>query len=238
MNPKDFFEIDELTKHLFSLGWAERNGGNISIRLDNSEYQKLISCLSIKTSLSTYDFDYSMIKETIYLLITVSGSRFRNLHKNVLDNIGILVIDPSERNISWFSVSQQNLPSSEWLSHLNMHAYLKTTAIDKKCILHTHPTELIALSHKFYDKAESELNQILWSMMPEVKIFVPQGLGLVPLLEAGSEELAQATTLKLIDYSVILWAKHGCLALGNTLWETFEYIDILNKAAKIYLLAY
>ena len=36
------------------------------------------------------------------------------------------------------------------------------------------------------------------------------------------------------DYDVVMWTKHGALAIGTDLIEAFDQIDVLSKSAKIY----
>jgi len=238
MSNHDMFNIGEVTSLLFKIGWAERNGGNISILLDDREFNNIISFFPEKKALNPDILNLSNYTQSFNLLITVSGSRFRNIRHDITSNTGIIKVDPFNNEITWYSSDPNLNPSSEWLSHLSMHSCLLKNNIDKKCIMHSHPTHLIALSHKLIHLSESELNDILWDMMPEVKFFIPKGIGLVPFIESGSPLLAEYTHKKIVDHDVILWSKHGCLALGDTLWEAFESLDIINKAAKIYLLAY
>ncbi len=66
------------------------------------------------------------------------------------------------------------------------------------------------------------------------KIIIRKGVGLVPYCVPGSEELAQTTIKALEKHDVVLWEKHGCLAIGTDMLETFDRVDILNKAARIF----
>ena len=38
-------------------------------------------------------------------------------------------------------------------------------------------------------------------------------------------------------HDVVLWEKHGVLAVDTDIIEAFDQIDVLNKAAQIYLLS-
>ncbi len=232
MNTKEIFkEISEVSNHLFHMGWAERNAGNISIRLTIDSIPDSFS----KEIYIKHDFLINCPK-VMYLLVSTTGSRMRLITKNPEDHFGLLYCHGNE--IKWYTADTDNLPSSEWISHLRMHIFLELHKPSHKIILHTHPTELIALSHKLYSCTEAQINDTLWDIMPEVKYFIPEGLGYVELFDPGSDELAQNTILELINHSVVLWKKHGCLASAKNLWEAIEQIEILNKAAKIYLLAY
>ena len=126
-------------------------------------------------------------------------------------------------------------PTSELPSHLAMHNYLLGKGVPYKAALHTHPIELVAMSHadKFLEK--DVLTNLLWSMIPETKAFCPRGLGIVPYQLPGSQVLADATIALLDDYDVTLWEKHGVCAVGVDIMEAFDQVDVLNKSAQIYI---
>ena len=92
-----------------------------------------------------------------------------------------------------------------------MQNYLMATGSTYKATLHTHPIELIAMSHTSKFLKKNVLTKILWSMIPETLAFAPLGLGIVPYAMPSSVELADATLKQLEDYDVVLWEKHGRL---------------------------
>jgi len=104
-----------------------------------------------------------------------------------------------------------------------------------KATVHTHPIELIALSHNKKFMGKDALTKILWSMIPETKAFCPLGLGIVPYELPGSLNLAEGTLKELEDYDVVLWEKHGVFAKGLDVMDAFDQIDVLSKSAKIYI---
>ena len=128
-------------------------------------------------------------------------------------------------------------PTSELPSHLSVHARLIAEKSPYRATVHTHPIELVAMSHcrKYLEK--DVLTRLLWSMIPETKAFCPLGLGVVPYLLPGSTALAEATLRELEDYDVVLWEKHGVFAKGLDAMDAFDQIDVLEKSAKIYIAA-
>ena len=54
----------------------------------------------------------------------------------------------------------------------------------------------------------------------------------------SSVELADAT-IKAIDedYDVVMWEKHGVFAVDTDIMSAFDQVDVLNKAAQIYISA-
>ncbi len=238
-----FDEIAEVASRLYQLGWAERNAGNISHRLTENEFNQVKKNYNLICSQKIeFNQDYLKLLENyslskIYILISISGSRIRLMNNNTEDYFGIIVIDLNIREMTWFSKSKEKHPSSEYLSHIHLHLEMISLKSKKSYILHSHPTELIALSHAYSELTEDEFNDILWNMMPEVKMFVPQGCALIPYCEAGTQMLADLTVQKIKDFNSILWQKHGCLSTNETLWGAMEELEILNKAAYIFLIS-
>jgi rhamnulose-1-phosphate aldolase len=128
-------------------------------------------------------------------------------------------------------------PTSELPSHLSVHNYLIGKGSPYKASVHTHPIELIAMSHckKFLEKDVA--TNLLWSMIPETKAFCPLGLGIIPYKLPGSVELADATIKELADYDVVMWEKHGVFAVDIDAMQAFDQVDVLNKSALIYIAA-
>ena len=80
--------------------------------------------------------------------------------------------------------------------------------------------------------------KLLWSMIPETKAFCPRGLGMVPYMLPSSVELANATISAIDDdYDVVMWEKHGVFAVDTDIMSAFDQVDVLNKAAQIYISA-
>lgn len=73
-------------------------------------------------------------------------------------------------------------------------------------------------------------------MHPEAKVFVQKGIGFVPYILPGTEEIAQETIKALIDHNIVIWEKHGVFAIGENVFDTFDSIDIISKSAKIYFM--
>ncbi len=86
-------------------------------------------------------------------------------------------------------------------------------------------------------KDSDTMTRTLWSMIPETLAFAPLGIGWVPYEVPGSLELANATLEKIRNYDVTMWEKHGVFAVGQDIMDAFDQVDVLNKAANIYMCA-
>ena len=239
---KYFKEISEISGYLWERGWAERNAGNLSVNLtgivdiDVTKLEKLPDNPFSKT--------YSNLKNNL-ILISTAGSRMRYMSKEPHKYILGLYISGTGKHYKYFGlnndgkISENNndkKPTSEILTHIAYHNLLKKSGSKFKAILHSHPTEIIAITHiKEYTNAK-KLNEVFLKMHPEVKLFIPEGAGLVPFMESSSEEIATATLKLANKHRIVIWEKHGCFAVEETLTEAFELIDILTKSAKIFFL--
>ena len=129
------------------------------------------------------------------------------------------------------------LPTSELPAHLSMHNYLIGSGSSYKAAMHTHPIDLVAMTHNPAFLEKDVLTKLLWSMIPETRAFCPRGLGIIPYKLPSSLELADATVKELAEYDVVMWEKHGVCAVGENVMEAFDMVDTLSKSAQIYLTA-
>jgi len=110
------------------------------------------------------------------------------------------------------------------------------TKSDIIALVHTHATELIALTQIREFCSTEALNRLLWTMHPETKIFIPKGLGFIPYENPGTPDIADVTAKALEEHPVAIWEKHGVIATGKSITEAFDTIDILAKSARIFFL--
>ncbi len=226
--------VAEVAGYLWEKGWAERNGGNITVNItehvddDIRRLPPISEPLSIGTTLPHLRGQYFYCKGT--------GKRMRDLARRPMQNGSVIrILDDCASYV--IVADEPVLPTSELPSHLSMHDYLMGSGSRYKASLHTHPIELVAMSHNPAMLGRGVMTRLLWSMIPETLAFAPLGLGIVPYELPGSVRLAEATLRQIRDYDVVLWEKHGVTAVGQDIMDAFDQIDVLNKAATIYLRA-
>ncbi|KWW25413.1 MAG: rhamnulose-1-phosphate aldolase [bacterium F082] len=229
-------QVAEVAGYLWQKGWAERNGGNIVVNvtdqlstLNYSKLSTLNSQLPIGTTLPHLKGCYFFCKGT--------NRRMRDLARWPMQNGSIIRIldDCAHYEIIADKPIQ---PTSELPSHLSVHNYLIAKGSPYKASLHTHPIELVAMTHHRPFLEKDVLTKILWSMIPETRAFCPRGLGIVPYMLPGSVALAEATIRTLDDnYDVVMWEKHGVFAVDTDIMSAFDQVDVLNKAAQIFMSA-
>jgi rhamnulose-1-phosphate aldolase len=230
-------DVAELAQYLWQKGWAERNAGNISVNIKHL----------IKKGIKNIDDypSYKLVKSYPelaggYFFVTGTGKRMRDLARNPLKNACIIKVNEKGTEYVIISWNRENLydfrPTSELPTHLAIHQMLAQRNSPYKVIIHTHPNDLVALTHSAELKQVDKLNNILWGMHPETVVVVPKGVGVVPYILPGTDDIAEATVEALANHDVVMWEKHGCLAIGEEVFATFDLIDTLSKSAQIYLL--
>ena len=228
-------QVAEVAGYLWQKGWAERNGGNITINITeyvDDSIKKLSPISEVKAIGATLPY-----LKGCYFYCKGTNRRMRDLARNPMDNGSVIrILDDCA---SYVIIADQPVaPTSELPSHLSVHNYLISKGSPYKASLHTHPIELVAMTHspKFLQKDVA--THILWSTIPETKAFCPRGLGIVPYMLPSSVELANATIETIADnYDVVMWEKHGVFAVDTDIMSAFDQVDVLNKSAQIYIAA-
>ena len=222
------WQVAETAGYLWEKGWAERNGGNITVNITEhiDEQMKAMPAISEPKEIGTV---LPHLKGC-WFYCKGTQKRMRDLARDPMANGSIIrILDDCAR----YEIVADNpvAPTSELPSHLSVHDYLLAKGSPYRASLHTHPIELVAMTHcrKFMEKDVA--TRLLWSMIPETKAFCPRGLGMVPYLE-----LADATIRAIDDdYDVVMWEKHGVFAVDVDIMSAFDQVDVLNKAALIYI---
>ena len=225
-------KVAEVAGYLWQKGWAERNGGNITVNITawvDEEIRRMPAIGEVKPIglvLPHLKGNYFYCKGT--------GNRMRDLARRPMENGSVIrILDDCA---SYVIVADKAVnPTSELPSHLAVHNRMKEVGSPYNATVHTHPIELVAMSHHRPFLKKDVLTRLLWSMIPETKAFCPLGLGVVPYELPGSEMLADATLRELEDYDVVLWEKHGVFAKGLDVMDAFDQIDVLVKSADIYV---
>ncbi len=229
-------QIASVAGSMWDKGWAEGSAGNISMNI--TSYFPGMAFDFRAFPMVALSRKYPGIAGN-YIFISTRGSRMRILAEMPEDNLSLVKISEAgdAYQLLFEDKEKPGTPSSELLPHLAIHDLLAARGGSDKAILHTHPQELIALTHLPEFQDEETLNSMLWSMHTETVYFIPEGIGFVPFELPGSEEMAEATLKALENHHMVLWEKHGCLAIGKDPNEAFDLIDIMVKSARIYFTA-
>lgn len=227
-------KVAEVAGYLWQKGWAERNGGNITVNVTEYVDEEIRQMPAISEA---YPIGTTVpALKGCYFYCKGTNRRMRDLARWPMENGSIVrILDDCA---SYVIIADNPVkPTSEIAAHLSMHNQMVEKGKGYKAAVHTHPIDLVAMTHtpKFLEK--DVLTNLLWSMIPETRAFCPKGLGIVPYKMPSSVELADATIEQLEEYDVVMWEKHGVCAVGPDIMEAFDQVDVLSKAAQIYLTA-
>ena len=223
----------EVAGYLWQKGWAERNGGNITVNV-SAWIDDSLRALSPISGPREIGMTLPMLRDG-WFFCKGTGRRMRDLARDPMANGALIRITD---DCAHYQIVADRLvtPTSELPSHLAVHNYLLAKGSPYRASLHTHPIELVALTHSRKWLEKDAATKMLWSMIPETRAFCPKGLGIVPYMMPSSRELAEATIRTLEeDYDVVMWEKHGVFAVDTDILNAFDQVDVLNKAAQIYM---
>lgn len=118
--------------------------------------------------------------------------------------------------------------------HLLSHGTRLKADPEHRVIVHNHATEISEMTF-VHELNDVSFTRTLWSMITECVVVFPDGIGVLPWMVCGNEEIGLATAKKMETCRIVVWAHHGILASGSSLNDAFGLIETVNKAAKIYL---
>jgi len=225
-------KVAEVAGYLWEKGWAERNGGNIVVNVTEYVDAQMRAMPSISAPIA-FGKKLENLKGA-WFYCKGTNRRMRDLARDPMANGSIIRI--CDDCATYEMVADLPVkPTSEIASHLAMHSLMIARGGGYKASVHTHPIELVAMTHHRPFLGKDVLTRLLWSMIPETRAFCPKGLGVIPYKMPSSVELADATVRQLDEYDVVMWEKHGVCAVAPDVMEAFDQIDVLNKAALIYI---
>ena len=225
-------QMCKITRGLYDHGWDERNGGNVSYRLTEDEISQYADTAKVLRNVPI-DFDASELAGQ-YFLVTGTGRYFKNVIDNPEGDTGLVQIaaDGHSVDIHW-GYNDGAQPTSEFPSHLMTHITRMHIDSNQRVVMHCHPTNLIAMSFTL-PLDEKTFSRILWKMQAESVVVFPEGLGVIPYMTPGTNDIGEATAEKMKDFRAVLWPHHGVFGAGDSMDETFGLIETIEKAALIY----
>jgi rhamnulose-1-phosphate aldolase len=230
--------IDEIKKtsgDMARRGWAESNGGNISLRLNEENY-RYFDGIEPKSGWVELPMAMPEIAGERFL-VTGTGRFLRNIELFPEKNIGVIEIDKNggAYQLLW-GYEPKGAPTSELPSHLLSHCRIKEKSANGMfAFIHTHPNSIIALTYVVAGLDTKNLTKLLWQSHAECIVVFPQGVEFLPWVMAGSMDLGIATAEAMSRRNLAVWQYHGICGSGRNLDEAFGRIDVAEKAADICL---
>lgn len=187
-------EMLELTSQMYRLGWDERNGGNISFLLHENEVAPYLATTS---SLHTLPLGFSAPALTgEFFLVTGTGKYFRNVKRDPETNLGLFRIgeDGQTAELFW-GYRDGGRFTSELPAHLMSHQARLSVDSENRIVLHCHPTHLLAMNY-IHPLDEKSVSHTLWQMSTECIVVFPEGIGVLPWMLCGTNEIGLVYVIK------------------------------------------
>ena len=150
-------------------------------------------------------------------------------------NLGIIRLneDGTVAQLLW-GYSDGGKFTSELPAHLMSHVARLAVNPNNRVVMHCHPGNLLAMTY-VHDLDERAFTRTLWQMCTECIVVFPDGVGVLPWMLCGTNEIGMATAEKMQDSRLVVWAQHGIYGAGADLDETFGLIETAEKGAEIYM---
>lgn len=227
-------EMCDAAANMYRLGWDERNGGNISVMLDEAQAGEYLDLGNVLRTIPT-GFEAKPLAGKLFL-VTGTGKYFKNVKGDPENNLGIIRIgrDGKTAELLW-GYKDGGRFTSELPAHLMSHMSRLSVDPENRIIMHSHPTYTLAMNY-VHELDEKKLTHTLWEMCTECIVVFPDGIGVLPWMPCGTNEIGVATAEKMKEYRLVVWGMHGIYGAGKTMDEAFGLIETVEKAAQIYML--
>lgn len=226
-------ELVRTITNMYEQGWDERNGGNVSLRLDEEQVAPYVDIRSVRQTIPLAFREPSLAGG--YFLVTGAGKYFKNVRYDPACTLGLVRIaaDGDAAELLW-GFSDGGSPTSEFPAHLMSHAARLHVDEGSRVVMHCHPANILAMTF-VHDLDERAFTRTLWQMCTECLMVFPDGVGVLPWMVCGTPEIGRATADKMEQVRLVVWACHGIYGAASSLDEAFGLIETVEKAAEIYL---
>lgn len=226
-------EMVRTITNMYNHGWDERNGGNVSLMLDEADVVDYVDMNNVLRVIPT-GFSAPELAGR-YFIVTGTGKYFKNVQYDPARNMGVFRIaaDGENAELLW-GYSDGGQFTSELPAHLMSHVSRLKVNPANRVVMHCHPANLLAMTY-VHTLDEKEFTRTLWQMCTECIVVFPDGVNVLPWMLCGTNEIGEATAEKMQTARLVVWAQHGIYGAGVDLDETFGLIETAEKGAEIYM---
>jgi len=226
-------EMIRTAAEMYRHGWDERNGGNISLKLNKAEVAEYLDVTKVIRNIPIGFSAPSLAGE--YFLVTGTGKYFKNVQYAPDVNLGLFrIADDGETAELLWGYADGGKFTSELPAHLMSHMARLAVDPENHVVMHCHPANLLAMTY-VHDLDEKAFTRTLWQMCTECIVVFPDGVNVLPWMLCGTNEIGEATAEKMATARLVVWSQHGIYGAGKDLDETFGLIETAEKAAEIYM---
>ena len=146
--------------NMYAHGWDERNGGNISLMLDEAEVAEYLDPSAVLRTIPT-GFTAPELDGKLFL-VTGTGKYFKNVQYAPAANLGIVrLTEKGEKAQLLWGFTDGGRFTSEFPAHMMSHvARLKVDPMNR-VVMHCHPANLLAMTY-VHTLDEREFTRTLW----------------------------------------------------------------------------
>ena len=228
-------EVADLSFQMYQKGWDEANGGNITYLLTDDEAASLNYVPGTGKKLTLAEGIPDALRGK-YVLVTASGSYFRELKDDLDHLLGIIYLPEEGDEYEIAAGLIDNRPTSELGSHITTHAVRLAVDSNQRVVMHNHATHVLAMTH-CGPTDEREFTLALWRMITEGVVVFPDGVGLVLWCVAGTPEIAKETNERMKTRRCVVWQYHGVFTTGDSMHDAFGLLETIDKCAEVWLLS-
>ena len=226
-------EMIRTATNMYDHGWDERNGGNISVLLDEKDVAEYLDLKKVLRVIPT-GFTAPELEGRCFL-VTGTGKYFKNVQYAPEVNLGIVrLTDRGEQAELLWGYADGGQFTSEFPAHMMSHVARLQVNPENRVVMHCHPANLLAMTY-VHSLDEREFTRTLWQMCTECIVVFPEGVNVLPWMLCGTNEIGEATAEKMHTARLVVWSQHGIYGAGKDLDETFGLIETAEKAAEIYM---
>ena len=183
-------EMIRTVTNMYDHGWDERNGGNVSLLLEESQVNDYVDgavLREIPTGFSCPELDGK------YFLVTGTGKYFKNVQYAPEINLGLVrLTDGGETAQLLWGFADGGKFTSEFPAHMMSHAERLKVDPQNRVVMHCHPANLLAMTY-VHMLNEKQFTRTLWQMCTECIVVFPDGVNVLPWMLCGTNEIGEAT---------------------------------------------
>ena len=201
------FMIDMIrtATNMYNHGWDERNGGDISMILDEAEVKEYLDVENVKLKIPT-GFTAPEL-DGKYFLVTGTGKYFKNVQYAPEINLGIVRITAYGElaELVW-GFNDGGSFTSEFPAHMMSHVARLRVDPQNRVVMHCHPANLLAMTY-VHTLDERAFSRTLWQMSTECIVVFPEGVNVLPWMLCGTNEIGESGASMAFTAPARIWTK-------------------------------
>lgn len=226
------FYVGKVAERLCSIQAAAGTSGNISVRADSFSIDEFPEEGSRDKKHYKLDRDFPGLHKKRFI-ITGSGKNLRYIKERSHECLALIEVVEGGYNILW-GLEEDEVITSEHPAHFSTYQARPQTS----AVVHAQPTSINVLARLF--RSEDSLNRLLFAQHEQLRIYCPEGIGLLDIVRHGSDELAQAVASSLSGKDICAVVRHGTFSVGEqdpvkAVNQACDFQEYYHDAARTFL---